>query len=49
VGAKVERGQIPREDVAATLLAVLDTPSTIGKAFDLVGGDTQVQDALQDV
>ena len=48
-GAQLERGQIPREDVAATLLAVLDTPSTIGKAFDLVSGESQVQDALENV
>ncbi len=42
-----ESGQIPREDVAATLLAVLDTPSTVGKAFDLVGGQTLVEDAVR--
>ena len=42
-----ESGQIPREDVAATLLAVLDTPSTVGKAFDLVGGQTPVEDAVR--
>jgi uncharacterized protein YbjT (DUF2867 family) len=43
----LDRGQIPREDVAATLLAVLDTPSTAGKAFDLVGGDTPIAQAIQ--
>jgi uncharacterized protein YbjT (DUF2867 family) len=42
-----ESGQISREDVAATLLAVLDTPATIGKAFDLVGGETPVEEAVR--
>jgi uncharacterized protein YbjT (DUF2867 family) len=39
-------GKIPRDDVAATLLAVLETPSTIGVSFDLIGGDTPVADAV---
>jgi len=40
-------GEIPREDVAATLLAVLDKPSTIAKTFELVGGDTPIDEALE--
>jgi uncharacterized protein YbjT (DUF2867 family) len=40
-------GQIPREDVAATLLAVLDTPATVGKALDLLSGETPIADALR--
>ncbi len=40
------RGSVPRADVAATLRAVLHTPSTIGATFDLVAGDTPVEDAL---
>jgi uncharacterized protein YbjT (DUF2867 family) len=39
-------GQIPRDDVAATLLECLDEPGTIRKAFDLVGGETPIGDAL---
>ena len=39
-------GRIPRDDVAATLLACLDEPRTIGKAFDLISGDTAIPDAL---
>jgi uncharacterized protein YbjT (DUF2867 family) len=39
-------GQIPRADVAAVLLACLDTPSTIGRSFDLIGGETPIADAL---
>ena len=41
-----ERGQIPRADVAAVLLACLDTPSTIGQSFDLISGTTPIADAL---
>ena len=40
-------GRIPRDDVAATLLAVLDTDSTIGKAFDLMSGETPIDEALR--
>ena len=40
------RGQVPRADVAATLLGVLHTPSTVGATFDLLGGDTPVDEAL---
>jgi uncharacterized protein YbjT (DUF2867 family) len=40
------RGQIPRADVAAVFLACLDTPSTIGKSFDLISGETPIADAL---
>jgi uncharacterized protein YbjT (DUF2867 family) len=40
------RGQIPRDDVAAVLVAVLDTPSTIGTTFEVVGGETPIADAV---
>ena len=38
---------IPREDVAAVLLAVLDTPSTAGQTFEVVSGDTPIADAVK--
>ncbi|HMJ95799.1 MAG TPA: SDR family oxidoreductase [Thermoleophilaceae bacterium] len=47
VGTNLERGEIPREDVAAVLLAVLETPSSVGKAFELVSGDTPVEEAVR--
>jgi uncharacterized protein YbjT (DUF2867 family) len=47
LGTGVERGEIPREDVAATLLAVLETPGAIGKTFDLVSGDTPIEEAVR--
>ena len=40
------RGAIPRDDVAATLLACLDIETTIGKTFELLAGETPIQDAL---
>jgi uncharacterized protein YbjT (DUF2867 family) len=41
------RGEIPRDDVAATLVAVLDEPGTVGKAFNLFGGDTPIEEAVR--
>ncbi|TFV56193.1 NAD-dependent epimerase/dehydratase family protein [Mycobacterium sp. PS03-16] len=40
------RGKIPREDVAAVLIAVLDTPGTGGRTFELIEGDTPIDQAL---
>ena len=39
-------GQVTRDDVAAVLAAVLDSPSTIGRTFDLTGGNTAVAEAV---
>jgi hypothetical protein len=33
--------------VAAVLVAVLETPGTVGKTFELVSGDTPVDEALR--
>ena len=46
IAERLERGAIPRADVAAVLLAVLDADATIGKTFDLVGGDDEITAAL---
>jgi uncharacterized protein YbjT (DUF2867 family) len=40
------RGPVPRDDVAATLVAVLQTPSTVGSVFELFAGDTPIAEAL---
>jgi uncharacterized protein YbjT (DUF2867 family) len=45
----LERGSTPRDDVAATLVAVLDQPSTVGHTFDLVSGDDEIVTALRDL
>ena len=46
VGTDVERGAIPRDAVAAVVMAVLEQPTSIGKTFELVSGDTPVDDAV---
>ncbi|MGF1669113.1 MAG: SDR family oxidoreductase [Balneolaceae bacterium] len=43
----LERGEIPREDVAAVLAEVLETTETAGKTFDLVSGSTPVDEAVR--
>lgn len=40
------RGSIPREDVAAVVLAVLDAPGTAGQTFEVIGGDAPIAQAL---
>ena len=46
LGSDVERGEIPRADVAATVVAVLDDDRTIGKQWNVVGGQIPVSDAV---
>ncbi|MGZ5415970.1 MAG: NAD(P)H-binding protein [Nocardioides sp.] len=43
---RLARGEVPRADVAAVLAAALHEDRTIGKTFDLLAGDTPVEDAL---
>jgi uncharacterized protein YbjT (DUF2867 family) len=47
VAERLDRGQIPRADVAAVFLACLDEPATIGRSFDLISGSTPIATALQ--
>jgi uncharacterized protein YbjT (DUF2867 family) len=46
IAAGTGHGSIPRADVAAVLLAVLDTPSTGGQTFELISGDTPIAEAV---
>jgi uncharacterized protein YbjT (DUF2867 family) len=46
-GADLGRGEVSRDDVAATLLAVLDADNTIGKTFVLLAGDTPIEEAVR--
>jgi uncharacterized protein YbjT (DUF2867 family) len=46
VPALPERGDIPRADVAATIAACLERPSTIGATFELISGSTPIAEAL---
>jgi uncharacterized protein YbjT (DUF2867 family) len=43
------RGRIPRDDVTATLVAVLDEPATIGKAFEILSGEKEIAEALRNL
>jgi uncharacterized protein YbjT (DUF2867 family) len=43
---RVARGQIPRDDVAAVLAAVLDAPNAIGKTFEAASGNTPIDEAV---
>ena len=47
LGGNLPRGRVPRDDVAAVLVAVLNSPNTIGKTVDLISGDTPVADAVE--
>lgn len=40
------RGRVPRDDVAAVLLAALELDNTIGKAFELFEGETLLEEAV---
>ena len=46
LGPDVERGEIPRADVAATVVAVLDDDRTIGKQWNVVGGQVPIPEAV---
>jgi uncharacterized protein YbjT (DUF2867 family) len=46
-GPEVPRGEVPRDDVAAVLAAVIEAPNAIGKAFNLVSGDTPIEEAVR--
>lgn len=40
------RGSVPRDDVAAVLVALLDAPATAGMTLELISGDTAVTSAV---
>jgi uncharacterized protein YbjT (DUF2867 family) len=40
-------GEVPRDDVAAVLLEVLETPGTAGVTFELLEGETPVAEAVR--
>lgn len=49
LAAETGRGEVPREDVAAVLLALLDEPRTAGLTLELIGGDTPIGEAVAGV
>jgi uncharacterized protein YbjT (DUF2867 family) len=42
----VDGGEIPRDDVAAVLVALLDEPRSTGRTLELVSGDTTIAEAV---
>jgi uncharacterized protein YbjT (DUF2867 family) len=46
-GLEMSFGQVSRDDVAATLVAVLGADNTIGKTFELLAGDTPIEEAVR--
>jgi len=46
IAESVERGEVPRADVAAVLAATLHTDASVGKTFELVSGETPIDEAL---
>ncbi len=46
LGDDVGSGEIPRDDVAAVLAAVLHEPDTIGRTFELISGEVPIDQAL---
>lgn len=47
--ARTGRGPVPRDDVAAVLAELVDTPATAGLTLELVSGSTPVSVAVKDV
>jgi uncharacterized protein YbjT (DUF2867 family) len=45
---RVPRGQVPRADVAAVIVAVLADDRTIGRQWELMSGDVPIPDAITD-
>lgn len=46
IAERTGRGEVPREDVAEVLAAVLGTPTAVGQTFELVSGEMTVEEAL---
>ncbi|HKG36978.1 MAG TPA: SDR family oxidoreductase [Solirubrobacterales bacterium] len=46
VGAGVDRGEIPRDDVAAVVAEVLRAPNTVGMTIEVTAGDAPVEQAV---
>ncbi|SFX86027.1 SDR family oxidoreductase [Streptomyces atratus] len=47
--ASTGRGPVPRDDVAAALLELLETPATAGLTLELISGNVPVSVAVKDI
>lgn len=45
----LDRGMIPREDVAATIMASMKEENVFNKSFDLVSGETEIEKAVKNL
>jgi uncharacterized protein YbjT (DUF2867 family) len=48
LGESVPRGSIAREDVARLIALCIDDPATIGRQWEVVAGDTPLEDAVRE-
>ncbi|WP_046180832.1 SDR family oxidoreductase [Domibacillus tundrae] len=48
-GEQLERGSIPRADVAAVIFHALDAAHTFNRSFDLVSGEQTISKALKNI
>jgi uncharacterized protein YbjT (DUF2867 family) len=46
IGDDIDHGEVTRDDVAAVVAAVLAEPNTVGKTFELMNGEDQIEAAL---
>lgn len=46
IAGEVERGEVPRQDVASVIQAVLNNDGTIGKEFQVVTGNIDITEAV---
>ncbi|MFJ1762785.1 NAD(P)H-binding protein [Amycolatopsis sp. NPDC088138] len=46
LAAKTGRGPVPRDDVAAMLVALLDAPATARRTLELISGETAIDEAI---
>ena len=46
VGATVDRGSIPRADVAAVIVSLISTGSAVHEQFELISGETPIAEAF---
>ncbi|MGW1186090.1 SDR family oxidoreductase [Streptomyces drozdowiczii] len=49
LAASTGRGPVPRDDVAAALLELLDTPATAGLTLELIAGNVPLAVAVKDI
>ncbi|MFD3512687.1 SDR family oxidoreductase [Streptomyces sp. NPDC058657] len=49
LGASTGRGPVARDDVAAVLAELLETPSTAGLTLEMIGGNVPVSVAVKDI